>query len=211
MSPTQRPSRGRIRATISFLFPYSCSEIDLEKCNICQGAQFFSQRPKIRSGLSGKKSWKELAALTYQISINERCRPMWIPTRNRSRFWRSQPPTILPRSPPTWKRESSPNRGKFFTSIRIIFWLHLPLSGLCSSFSDDADNHQHPVREEEKGEEEGVEGEGVVEVEGVEGEGVEGRGRLLVLASDGGIIQVGQLGLWVKKEKIYLQEPCNSR
>jgi hypothetical protein len=51
------------------------------------------------------------------------------------------------------------------------------------------------VREEEKGEEEGVEGEGVVEVEGVEGEGVEGRGRLLVLASDGGIIQVGQLGL----------------
>jgi hypothetical protein len=45
------------------------------------------------------------------------------------------------------------------------------------------------VREEEK-EEEGV--EGLEEVEGVvEGEGVEGRGRLLVLASDGGIIQVG--------------------
>jgi hypothetical protein len=57
----------------------------------------------------------------------------------------------------------------------------------CALLSDDAGNRQHPVREEEKEEEEveGVEGEG----EGLEG--VEGRGRLLVLASDGGIIQVG--------------------
>jgi hypothetical protein len=54
---------------------------------------------------------------------------------------------------------------------------------VCALVSDDADNRQHPVREEEK-EEEGV--------EGVEGEGgAEGRGRLLVLASDGRIIQVG--------------------
>ncbi len=63
----------------------------------------------------------------------------------------------------------------------------------CALLLDDADNRQHPVREEEK--EEGVEGVEAVEgeeVEGVEGlEGVEGRGRHLVLASDGGIIQVG--------------------
>jgi hypothetical protein len=54
----------------------------------------------------------------------------------------------------------------------------------CALLSDDADNRQHRVREEEK-EEEGVE---VVE-------GVEGRGRLQVLASDGGIIQVGNSAL----------------
>jgi hypothetical protein len=50
----------------------------------------------------------------------------------------------------------------------------------CALVSDDADNRQHPVQEEEK--EEDV-------------EGVEGRGRHLVLASDGGIIQVGFKGI----------------
>jgi hypothetical protein len=53
----------------------------------------------------------------------------------------------------------------------------------CALLSDDADNRQHPVREEEKEEVEGVEGEEVA--------GVGGRGRLLVQASDGGRLQVG--------------------
>ncbi len=95
--------------------------------------------------------------------------------------------------------------------LRAFYGIFLPQSGIpdpffdcvsryldCALLSDDADNRQRLVREEEK-ELEGVV-EGVV-VEGVEAvEGVEGRGRHLVLANDGGIIQVGQLGFLVRKK-----------